>query len=86
MTLVALCAIAFAVGCGDETEGNNGANNGEPGPQASFATYNAGLARGFVDYAGARTQPVADAVARLDSDVVCLQEVWLYEDEQGEWS
>lgn len=86
MTLVALCATAFAAGCGDETGGNNGANNGEPGPQASFATYNAGLARGFVDYAGARTQPVADAVAGLDSDVVCLQEVWLYEDEQGEWS
>ncbi|MGM0555332.1 MAG: endonuclease/exonuclease/phosphatase family protein [Myxococcota bacterium] len=79
----ALCAMLLAVGCGDsEGEGNNG----EDGPTASFTTYNAGLARGFVDYATARQQPVADAVAALDSDVVCMQEVWLYEDEQGNWS
>lgn len=81
---VALSVGLVFAGCGD-TEGNNG-NNGGDGPQASFATYNAGLARGFVDYASARTQPVADAVSQLESDVVCMQEVWLYEDEQGDWS
>jgi endonuclease/exonuclease/phosphatase family metal-dependent hydrolase len=78
----ALCAMLLAAGCGDsEGEGNNG-----DAASASFTTYNAGLARGFVDYATARQQPVADAVASLDSDVVCMQEVWLYEDEQGDWS
>ena len=85
ITIAALCTITLAVGCGD-TSGNNNDNNGEVGPQASFATYNAGLARGFVEYASERSQPVADAVAGLDADVVCMQEVWLYEESEGNWS
>ena len=53
---------------------------------ATFATYNAGLARGFVDYATARTQPVADAVSEIDADAVCLQEIWLAQDDMGNWT
>ena len=49
----------------------------EPEPsEARFATYNVGLARGFVDFAEERAQPLADALAGMDADVVCLQEVW----------
>jgi endonuclease/exonuclease/phosphatase family metal-dependent hydrolase len=72
-------ATLLAAGCGESEDSDDR-------PTASFATYNAGLARGFVDYATARTEPVADAVAQLDSDVVCLQEVWLYEDNQLQWN
>jgi endonuclease/exonuclease/phosphatase family metal-dependent hydrolase len=80
-----LCAMLLAAGCGDDGD-NNGSNNGAEQATASFTTYNVGLARGFVDYASDRTQPVADAVAQLDTDVVCMQEAWLYQDNQMEWN
>ena len=82
----AVCAIFLAAGCGDDGDSNNGSNNGAEQATASFTTYNVGLARGFVDYASDRTQPVADAVAQLDTDVVCMQEAWLYQDNQIEWN
>jgi endonuclease/exonuclease/phosphatase family metal-dependent hydrolase len=81
----ALCAVLVTAGCGDDG-GGGGSNNGAEQPSASFTTYNVGLARGFVDYASDRTQPVADAVAQLDSDVVCMQEAWVHQDNQGGWS
>jgi endonuclease/exonuclease/phosphatase family metal-dependent hydrolase len=46
----------------------------------TYATFNAGLARGYVYYADERQPLVGPAVAGLDADVVCLQEVWLPED------
>ncbi len=49
---------------------------GTPGEPVTFATYNGGLAIGFVDGAESRTPQVAAAVAELDADVVCLQEIW----------
>jgi endonuclease/exonuclease/phosphatase family metal-dependent hydrolase len=48
---------------------------GGSGP-VTVVTYNAGLAPGFVDGAASRTPLIAAAVASLDADVVCLQEVW----------
>ncbi len=55
------------------------------GPAATFVTWNVGLLRGFVPYAGARREAVAEAVACLAADIVCLQEVWLFEDATGRW-
>ncbi len=43
-------------------------------------TFNVGLAGAFVPNEAARRAPVVEAVAALDSDVVCLQEVWLQSD------
>jgi endonuclease/exonuclease/phosphatase family metal-dependent hydrolase len=50
----------------------------EPAAPASLTvvTYNAGLARGFVDLAEERVPLVVDAVASLDADLVAVQEVW----------
>ena len=42
----------------------------------TFATFNAGLAEGFVPGTESRTPLAADAIAAIDADVVCLQEVW----------
>lgn len=50
-----------------------GCHSNEPITAASF---NAGLAVGFVTSAQERKQPVADAIAGVDADLVCLQEVW----------
>jgi endonuclease/exonuclease/phosphatase family metal-dependent hydrolase len=49
-----------------------------PTPAEGFTvvTYNLGLARNFVPFAEERLADVIAAVAALDADVVCLQEVW----------
>lgn len=52
----------------------------EETPVVTFATYNAGLAEGFVDYAEQRTPFVEEAIKALDADVLCLNEVW-YQDQ-----
>jgi endonuclease/exonuclease/phosphatase family metal-dependent hydrolase len=54
-----------------------------PPSRLTLVTFNAGLARGFVDLAAERAPLVADAVAALDADVVALQEVWAPEDVQA---
>ncbi len=48
----------------------------DPPPQFRIATFNAGLAEGFVPLAAERLPLVAEAVADLDADLVFLQEVW----------
>jgi endonuclease/exonuclease/phosphatase family metal-dependent hydrolase len=45
-----------------------------------LTTYNAGLAHTFVKYAGERVEKVVDGLSKLDSDVLCLQEVWTKKD------
>ncbi len=59
-------ACVAAVGCGSDE-----------GPTAiRVDTINIGLAGAFVPNEAARRDPVIDAVANLDSDVVCVQEAW----------
>src|SRR5262245_56122168 len=66
------------VGAWGDDDGE-GADMGAAGP-ATIVTWNLGLAPGFVDFAAERAQLGAEAVAGLDADVVCLQEVWQEED------
>ncbi len=42
----------------------------------TYVSYNAGLAVGFVPGANERAEPTSAAVAALEADVICLQEVW----------
>ncbi|MFZ4577661.1 MAG: endonuclease/exonuclease/phosphatase family protein [Myxococcota bacterium] len=65
-------------GCGGDGDGQV-----ELPRTASFATWNVGLAYNFVPLATERRQAVFDAVAGIDADVVCLNEVWLKEDLQA---
>lgn len=56
----------------------------EPGaPEFTAVTYNVGLAPGMVHYASPRSPHVAAAVAGLDFDALCLQEVWLDRDQRA---
>lgn len=59
-----------------------GSDDAEPDPPkaTTFSSYNAGLATNFVPYAVERRAQVIEAVKALDSDVVCMQEVWSDED------
>lgn len=52
------------------------ATNSSATQTVAVATFNAGLARNFVGLAAERVDPVAKAVAGLDADIVCLEEVW----------
>jgi endonuclease/exonuclease/phosphatase family metal-dependent hydrolase len=59
------------VGCSD------GDDAGEPAPLVlRVATYNAGLAVGFVDAAQERAPLTTAAAAALPTDVLCVQEFW----------
>ncbi len=63
------------VACGDK-DGDSGT---VPVAPKSLVTYNAGLAVAFVPAANDRAPDTTAAVAALDADLVCLQEVWLPE-------
>jgi endonuclease/exonuclease/phosphatase family metal-dependent hydrolase len=57
------------------------------GPESfSVASFNVGLAFGYVPEASARVVPITEAIAELDADVVCLQELWLEQDAEGNWT
>ena len=47
-------------------------------------TYNAGIARGYVDYSAERMLPQIEALRMVDDlDVLCLQELGIAEDRQN---
>ena len=64
--------MAVLWGCGGDGEGDPTA----PAAELTFVTYNAGLARGFVPGADSRQAAIGTALAGVDADVICLQEVW----------
>lgn len=59
--------------------------DGDSGPVApkALVTYNVGLAVGFVPAANDRADDAIAAIAALEDDVVCLQEIWLPEHVQA---
>ncbi len=60
-----------------DTDTDTGTPTTGQGGDYTFVTYNAGLAVGFVPAADMREPEIGPALAGLDADVVCLQEVWL---------
>lgn len=57
-----------------------GGGGGSDAVEIRVDTFNVGLAGAFVPNESARRDPVIAAVAALDSDIVCLQEVWQQSD------
>jgi hypothetical protein len=72
--VVAVTSLLGLAACGDDGPVEEGA------PRLRFATFNAGLAYGFVPLAEERSSNVPDALAALGADVLCVQEVWLPSD------
>lgn len=81
-TGVADTGVADTGGADTGVADTGGADTGQPGA-LRVATFNAGLAHGFVKYATERRTSVVTAIAALDADLVCLQEVWDLEDIQA---
>ncbi len=70
-----LCLTLMACGS-DEGDGQGGPTN-----QLSVATFNVGMARGYVDHAAERFEHIVSALRDLeDTDVICIQEIWADED------
>lgn len=82
--------VALLVGCGDDEgtggDGGAGGSGGEGGgrePQEVVVeTFNVALAGAFIPYETERRQPITEAIAAADSDVLCLQEVWTQSDKE----
>jgi endonuclease/exonuclease/phosphatase family metal-dependent hydrolase len=71
--LGALALTLAAFGCDD---GDDGDAPPAQSTELTVATYNAGIARGFVNHAGPRVAAVAAAIGDIEVDILCLQEVW----------
>lgn len=95
-TLALLLALPLALACESTSDGtDNGPvpdtipevdvipDTGQPGPDFTMVTFNAGLATGYVDYAPDRLPLLGPALSALATDVVCLEEVWTDEDAQA---
>jgi endonuclease/exonuclease/phosphatase family metal-dependent hydrolase len=72
-------------GCGGKNgeggDGDDGGGDGGGGGETfTFATYNVGLAAGFVPYTPERAPEVASALSSFEADAICLQEVWTQAD------
>lgn len=77
LTWALLGALLTLGACGDDGE----EEIDEPAPEGiTLATFNVGLARGFVPYAADRVAPVGESINAYSGDVICLQEVWFQEE------
>lgn len=75
-----LCVFLLLVACGDAGEVVTSSSESN-GTAVRVGTFNAGLARGYVDHAALRFPAQLEALRSLDDvDVLCLQEVWQPED------
>ena len=70
-----VAVMGLAMGCSESTEDR------EP-VEVVVDSFNVALAGSFIPYEAERRQPIADAIAAHDADVLCLQEVWTQEDKE----
>ena len=84
--VLAFSILALCAGCDSDptgTGGSGGGGAGGSGPRDVVVdTFNVALAGAFIPFEAARRQPIADALAASDADIVCLQEVWSQEDKE----
>jgi endonuclease/exonuclease/phosphatase family metal-dependent hydrolase len=75
VAVLAIGLLAVAA-CGDDSGSSDSATDGG----SAVATYNAGLALGYVDATAERVPGVVEGISGLDADVVFVQEVYTPED------
>jgi endonuclease/exonuclease/phosphatase family metal-dependent hydrolase len=72
-SLVFFSVLTLLVACGDSSEA------GDP-QDVVIDTFNVALAGAFIPFEAERRQPIIDAIAANDSDIICLQEVFAQAD------
>lgn len=83
--LVLLASLAlFGAACGSDAGEGDQSSSDSSADRSSFeaVTFNAGLARGFVDYSIERSADVTGAISDLEAQVIAVQEVWNPQDVQ----
>lgn len=65
--LVLLACVIGVVSCGDD---------GAESLDVQIDTFNVALAGAFIPHEQARRAPILEAIRQMESDIVCLQEVW----------
>ncbi len=87
-SLVVFSILILAAGCDSGTggaggTGGSGGSGGAVVPQDVVVdTFNVALAGSFIPFEAERRQPIADALAASDADIICLQEVWEQADKE----
>ena len=79
----AVLASIVAIGCSDSENGGTGGSGGTGGTagvSVTVETFNLALAGAFIPFEEERRQPLAEAIASNDADILCLQEVWTQAD------
>jgi endonuclease/exonuclease/phosphatase family metal-dependent hydrolase len=76
---MATALLGSACSCHGKHREPSSGDAGGPAPEFRADTYNGGLGPGFMKLATPRIPAVAQGVAALDSDVLCLQEIWTVE-------
>lgn len=79
-TLILLIA-GLTVGCND-ANGELGAGGSGSPTEVTIETFNLALAGAFVPYEQERRQPLVEAIANAEADILCLQEVWEQADKE----
>jgi endonuclease/exonuclease/phosphatase family metal-dependent hydrolase len=79
-SLVFFSLFALLGGCSSSSGDGTGGTGGSDG--VAIDTFNVALAGAFIPFEAARRQPIYDAIAANDSDIICLQEVWTQEDKE----
>jgi endonuclease/exonuclease/phosphatase family metal-dependent hydrolase len=74
-TLVLFSICAALAGCSED------APPSEP-IEVTVDTFNVALAGAFIPYESERRQPIVEAIAATESDIICLQEVWEQADKE----
>ncbi len=73
--LVFLIIFALVIGCTESSESS------EP-MEVVVDTFNVALAGAFIPYESERRQPIVEAIAASEADILCLQEVWNQADKE----
>jgi endonuclease/exonuclease/phosphatase family metal-dependent hydrolase len=82
-SLVFFSILTLLAGCGDSTgSGGSGGTGGSAPLDVVIDTFNVALAGAFIPFEAERRQPIVDAIAASDSDILCLQEVWTQADKE----
>ncbi|MEM8610157.1 MAG: endonuclease/exonuclease/phosphatase family protein, partial [Myxococcota bacterium] len=86
-----LAAALAAFGCSDSDSSGTGGSGGTGGTAGTggsgggstsvvVETFNLALAGSFIPFEEERRQPLAEAIAAAEADILCLQEVWTQAD------
>ncbi|MBI5533035.1 MAG: endonuclease/exonuclease/phosphatase family protein [Deltaproteobacteria bacterium] len=66
----------LAVSCSSSSDAPNPAEAGPSAQQITVDTFNLYLAGSFSPYENERRQPIIDAIASTETDILCIQEAW----------